>query len=89
MTNFSMNSPLDERVQRTFADIFGVPLESIRPDSSPETIETWDSLQHLNLVLALEQEFQVQFTPEEIETLISPEKVSALVGEKLTVTELK
>jgi acyl carrier protein len=84
-----MNPALDSAVQRIFADIFGVPLESIRPDSSPETIETWDSLQHLNLVLALEQEFQVQFDPEEIETLISPERVSAIVGEKLSVMESK
>jgi acyl carrier protein len=43
----------------------------------------------LNLVLALEQEFQVQFDPEEIETLISPERVSAIVGEKLSVMESK
>ena len=84
-----MNPELDSAVMRIFADIFGVPLESIRLDSSPETIETWDSLQHLNLVLALEQEFQVQFDPEEIETLISPERVSAIVGEKLSVMESK
>jgi acyl carrier protein len=83
-----MKSPLDDRVQRIFADVFGVPVESIHPDSSPETIEAWDSLQHLNLVLALEQEFQVQFTPEEIETLVSPGKIATIVGEKMIVMEL-
>lgn len=77
-----MSSVFDERVRQIFADIFGVPLECILPESSPETIETWDSLQHLNLVLALEQEFEVQFSPEEIETLISPAKIAAIIADK-------
>ncbi len=77
-----MLNPLASRVHRIFADVFGVPVETILPESSPETIETWDSLQHLTLVLALEQEFQVQFEPEEIETLISPAKVCSSIAEK-------
>ena len=84
-----MNTQIESTVQRIFSDIFGVPLESIRPDSSPETIESWDSLQHLNLVLALEQEFGVQFEPEEIETLVSPAFVATLVAEKQGVLESK
>jgi acyl carrier protein len=82
-----LNEHLDSRIPQIFADVFGVPVESIRPDTSPETIETWDSLQHLNLVLALEQEFSVQFAPEEIETLLSPEKVMAVVAEKIREME--
>jgi acyl carrier protein len=58
-------------VQRIMADVFSIPIEQILPDSSPDTIESWDSLQHLNFVLALEQEFSVQFQPEEIEKLTS------------------
>ena len=46
------------------------------------------SLQHLNLVLALEQEFQVQFTPEEIEQLLSVELVAALLDEKRVACEV-
>ncbi len=64
------------------ADLFGLPLEEIRPDSSPDNIPAWDSLQHLNLVLALEQEFGIQFAPEEIEQLLSVELVAALLEEK-------
>jgi acyl carrier protein len=78
---------LNGTVSRLFADVFGVPIESIQPDSSPETIESWDSLQHLNLVLALEQEFSVQFAPEEIETLLSPEIVMTVVAEKIREME--
>jgi len=82
-----VNTPLLERVQGIVADVFGVPEDQVRPDSSPDTIETWDSIHHLNLVIALEQEFGVQFTPEEIEQLLSVELVAALVEEKLIPVE--
>lgn len=75
--------PMRNRLQRIFADIFRVSTESLTPASSPETIESWDSMHHLELVLALEQEFEVQFTPEEIEQLLSFELVEDVLLEKL------
>ena len=77
-----MTSPFLPRVAQLAADIFSVPVEQLGPDSSPDNIENWDSIQHLNLVLALEQEFDVQFTPEEIEQLLSIELIAALLEEK-------
>ncbi len=71
------------RVSATVADIFQLPAADIRPETSPDTIEAWDSLQHLNLVLALEQEFGIQFSPEEIEQLLSVELIADLLAEKL------
>jgi acyl carrier protein len=70
------------RVRIMMADAFSVPVERMTNEASPDTIETWDSIQHLNLVMALEQEFGVQFEPEEIEQLLSVELVAALVAEK-------
>ncbi len=81
-----MNSSLFERVRQITADLFNLPGPEITPQSSPDTIEGWDSLQHLNLVLALEQEFDLQFSPEEIEQLASVELIVALLEEKLAVT---
>jgi acyl carrier protein len=72
-----------ERVRRMLADVFNLPVESITPASSPDSIEAWDSLHHLDLVLALEQEFGTQFTPEEIEQLLSVELIAALLAEKV------
>lgn len=76
-----------EKTRAIVADIFEVPLEKVTPQSSPDTIETWDSIHHLNLVLALEQEFGVQFSPEEIEQLLSVELIVALVAEKMPIVE--
>jgi acyl carrier protein len=81
-----VSQSLLERVRQIVADIFNLPQSRIEPSSSPDTIEGWDSLQHLNLTLALEQEFGVQFTPEEIEQLLSVELIADLLDEKLATS---
>jgi acyl carrier protein len=78
-----MDSLLDQ-VRRIAADIFNVPLEKVIAESSPNTIDNWDSLQHLNLLLALEQTFGLEFVPEEIEEMINVESIVALVKRKLS-----
>ena len=55
-----------ERAFRVLSEVMDVPLDSITEDSTPENIENWDSLQHMNLVLALEEEFDVQFNDEQV-----------------------
>lgn len=74
---------VSEQIRTMASDIFGVPADKITPASTPETIETWDSIQHLNLVLALEEKFGLQLSPEEIEQMKSIGDVIKLVEGKL------
>ena len=37
------------------------PRENISIDSSPSTISNWDSLRHMKLILAIEEEFNIIF----------------------------
>jgi len=78
-----VNVAIVSRVQRIMSDIFSVPVERITLESSPDTIDAWDSLQHLNLMLALEQEFGLEIAPEEMERLVSVHDMVIWVGEKL------
>jgi acyl carrier protein len=71
------------QVQQIASDIFGVPGATITADSSPETIGNWDSMQHLNLVLAIEEKFGVQLAPEDIEHMKTIGAVATLVEKKL------
>ena len=73
-----------ERIRDVFQDLFEVPRSAVVADTSPQTLESWDSLQHLNVVLALEQTFSVEFTPEEIEQLVSVGAMVAALQKKLT-----
>lgn len=45
------------------------------------TIESWDSLKHMNLVIALEDEFQITIPDEEIGNLLSFSLIKLIVGE--------
>ncbi len=76
-----MDRSVLNRVREVAADIFGVKIEEITPQSSPDSIESWDSLRHLNFSLALEQAFSIQFAPEDIEQMLSIELVVMVVEE--------
>jgi acyl carrier protein len=71
-----------ERVRSVASDIFGIPADKITAESSSETIENWDSMQHLNLVLAIEEKFGVQLEPEDIEQMRNIGAVAALVEKR-------
>ena len=78
-----MTPTILEQVRQVASDVFSVPADRLAADSSPETIETWDSIQHLNLVLALEQEFSLQLSPEEMEQMHTIGQISAMLESKL------
>jgi acyl carrier protein len=72
-----------EQVRTLAADVFQVAPEQINEASTAEQIEGWDSVQHLNLILALETQFNVEFEPEEIEQMKSIGNFASLVETKL------
>jgi acyl carrier protein len=55
----------DDRLCQTVAGVLGVAASELTDASSPETIAAWDSLNHLNLVMALESEFGISLSPED------------------------
>lgn len=73
---------MESEVKKIMARIFEVPVEEIEDDSSPDTIENWDSLHHLNLILALEEKYQVTFSEEEIAELLNFQLIIMSLKEK-------
>lgn len=57
---------MESRVKKVMSEVLNINADSINNDSSPFNIENWDSLKHMNLIVALEEEFKVQFDDEEI-----------------------
>jgi acyl carrier protein len=75
-----------EQVCAIASDVFGMPTAKVSASSSPETVENWDSMQHLNLVLAIEDKFGIQLDPEEIEQMKTIGAVAGVVDKKLQST---
>lgn len=82
-TNEEMTEALLDRVRRVAADVLETSSDKITLDSSPETIDTWDSVHHLNLVLAIEQEFDLQLEPEEIDQMKDVRHIMEILGSKV------
>ena len=72
----------DERIRQTLSAVLGLPAEQINDDTSPDNVATWDSVTHLNLVLALEEAFGTSFTPEETLEMTSAKLIRMLLEEK-------
>jgi acyl carrier protein len=78
-----LTSSILDQIRGVASDLFNVPVDRINAASSPETIESWDSTQHLNFVLALEEKFGLQLSPEEMEQLRNVGEAAKLVESKL------
>jgi acyl carrier protein len=62
----SKEGNMDERIKAVMANVFNVAMADLNDNSSPEQIDTWDSLTHMNLMVALEEEFEVKFDDDHI-----------------------
>ena len=56
-------------VQDIFRDIFDEDDMVIEDKTNSDDVEEWDSLNHINLVSAIEKEFKIKFDLKELSTL--------------------
>jgi acyl carrier protein len=70
-------------VQDIFRDIFDEDDLIISDSTNADEIEDWDSLNHINLVSAIEQEFKIKFALGELVTLKDVGAMIDLMIEKL------
>jgi len=80
-----MPEALLDKVQAIFRDIFDDASLAIDRESNAQTVEGWDSLAHINLVSAIEQEFGIRFALGELETLKNVGEMVDLIQSKLAV----
>ncbi len=73
----------EERLGRVVATILGIPREAVGADTNRDTVGTWDSLRHMNLILALEEEFGVTIPDEEAAHLTSYPLIRLVMRELL------
>jgi len=60
-----------ERLLSVLESVLGAEALSLADTDGPHTVAAWDSVAHLNLILSIEQEFDLQFETAEIPELRS------------------
>ena len=71
---------MEDKIKEVLAEIFG---EEISDDFYKESTDKWDSLTHLDLIVKLEEEFGVSFTPDEIGSIESYQDIKKILNDKL------
>ena len=59
------------QLRTLMADVLKVSEEDITPKTSQDDVKNWDSLQHLNIMLSLEQEFDLTLDVDDLASLTS------------------
>ena len=60
-----------QHIRSTIAQTFKLSIERVPPDAAMETLTEWDSVGHVNLMMAIEQEFDIYLEVEDFARLTS------------------
>ena len=71
------------KVKEVMAAVLDIDASTIDDDSSMDTIPSWDSVRHMNLVLALEDELGVSFPDEDAANATSFKLLMLVLQEQL------
>ena len=73
---------MDKKLKKIFSKIIGIKESSIKKSTSPKNTKKWDSLAHMNLIMALENELKIKFTDNEITEMLTFELVHEIIINK-------
>ena len=71
---------LDGQLAEVFSTVFG--MDKIDDSTSITTLDEWDSLSHITLILALEEKFNVAFSLDEVIEIISVAEIKRVLAGK-------
>ena len=74
---------VQEKVIQVLANILQVSPDNISTETTSDDVAKWDSLNHMNMILALEQEFGIRYDQEQMVDMLSVEEIIAVTKEML------
>ena len=75
-------SIIPKKLKSVMVSVFNIKQREINEKSSTYNIKSWDSLKHINLVIALEGEFKVRFSHKEIGEMINFKIINLILSQK-------
>jgi len=72
-----------DKLQPIFREVFDTPNLEIERSSSADTVAGWDSYAHINLIMAIEREFNIRFGLGELDQLTNVGELVDLMESKL------
>ncbi len=70
-------------LNEVFRQVFANPKLEIRPDWTPQDVDGWDSMAHVNLIAAVELRFKIQLDRKELRKVRTVADLGQLIDAKL------
>lgn len=68
------------KLNDVLAQTLKIPAEKITNDTAPDMVEAWDSLGHLHLISVLEEEYGVEFSMDQVESMQNVGKIREVLA---------
>jgi acyl carrier protein len=62
---------MEQQIKKIMSEVFFIDESSIADNASPESIEQWDSINHLNFIVVIEETFSIVFTDEQMMEMLN------------------
>ena len=72
-----------EQLTRVFWDVFDNEDITINDNTTADDIDEWDSMEYINLIMAVEEEFSIKFTMEQVNGMKNVGEMVGLIIEKV------
>jgi len=69
------------------AETLKVPREEVNLDSGPSTFSEWDSFNHVHLIVAVEERYEIELDVDEIAAMMSVRDIARVLEEKAAFTK--
>lgn len=73
----------EQRLKSVVAAMLGLDETKVGEETNTDTVKHWDSLHHMKLVIALEEEFDISIPDEDVATMTSYPIIRAVMQEQL------
>jgi acyl carrier protein len=71
-----------EVLNQVFQQVFANPALKVTPEQTPNDIDGWDSMAHLNLIAAVQVRFKIKFVEKELRSLRTVGDLATLIDSK-------
>jgi acyl carrier protein len=76
-------SEIMEVLTAIFRDVLDDPSLVLRDETTAADVEAWDSLRHIDLIVAVERKFKIRFATREVVALKNVRELADLIQKKL------
>lgn len=77
------NAAIIQEIQPIFRDVLDQPSLQLNDESNASNVADWDSLAHVNLIVAIEKHYRIRFALGELQDLKNVGEMAQLIQRKL------